>query len=223
MSTEQQHAPTTADLVLLTPDGGGTEMEAAASAARRLVNALLGAGSQAGLDLPALTDQINAIAEGIEAQSAPLDERLMEMWTPQRPLNDAATGTENPAAPPLLVFGDDDGWVEGRLTLGLAHQGQPQISHGGISALMIDHTMGVANNYAKNSGMTARLVLNYRKPVPLFQPLTIRAKQVGAEGRKIYTEATLLNAAGEVCVEAEGLFIQGHMPRPNGKPARSDA
>lgn len=207
---------TPADLPLLTPHGNGTESEDAAAAARRVVEALLRTGNPEGLDLPALTARLHAVADELDAHAAPLEDRLVEMWRPARPLNDAATGTENPGAPPLEVFADTDGWVEGRVTLGLTHQGQPRIAHGGISALMLDHTMGVANNYAQNSGMTARLVLNYRKPVPLFTPLTIRAKQVGAEGRKIFTEATLC-AGDTVLMEAEALFVQGHMPRPTSE------
>lgn len=209
------------DLPLLTPHGGGTEAELAAAAARRVVDSLLRAGNPDGVDLTDLTARLHAVADELDEHAPGLDERLAQMWEPTRPLIDASTGTENPGAPLLQVFGDEDGWVEGRVTLGLAQQGQPGISHGGYSALMVDHTMGVANNYAKNSGMTARLVLNYRKPVPLFTPLTVRAKQVRAEGRKIFTEATMY-ANGEVCIEAEALFIQGHMPRPNGKPARAD-
>lgn len=225
-STESTPTPSTQPdarpgLPLLTPQGGGTESELVAAAARRVVDSLLRAGNPDGVDLADLTARLHAIADELDEHAPPLDARLAQMWEPNRPLTDAATGTENPGAPLLEIFGDEDGWVEGRVTLGLTQQGQPGISHGGYSALMVDHTMGVANNYAKNSGMTARLVLNYRKPVPLFTPLTVRAKQVGAEGRKIFTEATMY-AGGEVCIEAEALFIQGHMPRPNGKSARPE-
>jgi acyl-coenzyme A thioesterase PaaI-like protein len=200
-----------ADLPRLTPDTQEGGRDAAAAAARRLVDAVLRAGDAE--DLTQVTRRIDALADELLAEAPSVEERLVEMWAPPRPRHDAATGAENPVAPPLTVYGDADGWVEGRVTLPLAYQGQPGIAHGGISALMVDHTLGVANNWAKNSGSTARLVLNYRKPVPLFTPLTLRAKQVGAEGRKIFTEGTLY-ANGEVCVEAEALFVQGHFPRP---------
>ena len=54
--------------------------------------------------------------------------------------------------------------------------------------------------------MTAQLTLRYRKPTPLFTPLTVRAQQVSVDGRKIRAAGTI-SAHGEVCVEAEGLFI----------------
>lgn len=213
---------TPADLPRLTPEADPDGLSATADAARRLVDAVMRIGERSGIDLGEMTRRIDELADEILDQAPDLEDRLVEMWTPPRPRHDAATGCENPVAPPLVVHGDSDGWVEGRVTLPLAYQGQPRIAHGGISALMIDHTLGVANNYAQNSGSTARLMLNYRKPVPLFTPLTIRARQTGSEGRKIYTVGTLY-ADGVPCVEAEALFVQGHFPRPNGEPARTDA
>lgn len=205
-------------LTPLTPSSGQAVRDEAAAAARRLVDAVLQTGNAQLGDLAEATGAMDAITEALTSGAPGTEERLREMWACDKPRVDAATGVENPLAPPLVVHGDADGWVEGRVTLPIAYQGQPSIAHGGVSALMVDHTFGVANNWAGNSGSTARLVLNYRKPVPLFTPLTIRAKQVGSEGRKIWTEGTLY-ADGVACVEAEALFVQGHFPRPDGRPA----
>ena len=79
--------------------------------------------------------------------------------------------------------------------------------------MILDHTLGVANHWAGDSGMTARLTLNYHRPAPLFQDLTISGHQVSVDGRKIYTAGTL-SADGEVCVSTEGLFINKHVARP---------
>jgi acyl-coenzyme A thioesterase PaaI-like protein len=85
--------------------------------------------------------------------------------------------------------------------------------HGGVSALLLDHALGVANGWAGTSGMTAELTLRYRRLAPLFQPLTLTARQVAVDGRKIRTEGSL-SAGGSTCVEAQGLFVAKHVPRP---------
>ena len=54
--------------------------------------------------------------------------------------------------------------------------------------------------------MTARLLVNYRTPTPLHEPLRIEAWLERREGRKIFVAGTM--TVGErVTAEAEGLFI----------------
>ncbi|UUZ59420.1 hypothetical protein [Nocardioides sp. B-3] len=62
--------------------------------------------------------------------------------------HDPVTGPENAIAPPLHPVGLDDGSIAARVTLGLAYRGPPGCVHGGISALLLDHTLGVANHWA---------------------------------------------------------------------------
>lgn len=196
---------------LLTPALEGTGLEAATEAARRLLDSLLRLGPHTALDTDDLAARLHALADEVDAERPDEEARLVEMW--QDPRHDPATGTHNAVAPPLVIRGLPDGWVEGTVTLGIAYQGQPRMAHGGISALLLDHCLGAANGWAGLGGMTANLTLNYKRPTPLFEPLTLRARQVRVEGRKIWCEATL-SARGEVCVTADALFIAGHLPRP---------
>ena len=85
--------------------------------------------------------------------------------------------------------------------------------HGGIAALLLDHTLGVANHWAGTSGMTAELTLRYHRPTPLFTPLRITAEQTAVDGRRIRTRGTIAGPDGD-CVSAEGLFIAKHLARP---------
>jgi hypothetical protein len=47
----------------------------------------------------------------------------------------------------------------------------------------------------------------------LFEPLTITARQISVDGRKIRTTGTI-SAGGQECVVADGLFVDVHVPRP---------
>src|SRR5690606_41843894 len=76
-----------------------------------------------------------------------------------------------------------------------------------------DHTLGVANGWAGTSGMTAELTLRYHRLTPLFEPITVAARQVSVGGRTLRTTGEI-KANGEPCVTAEGLFIATYPPRP---------
>jgi acyl-coenzyme A thioesterase PaaI-like protein len=105
----------------------------------------------------------------------------------------------------------DDGWVEGEVTLGLAYQGPPTGVHGGVCAALLDAALAVANRRAGTDGVTAHLEIDYRHLTPLYTPLTVRAKQIRAEGRKRFTVGEIV-AGGEVCAAASGLFIARTWP-----------
>jgi len=97
--------------------------------------------------------------------------------------------------------------------LDLPYQGPPSCVHGGVSALLLDHTLGVANAWSGPSGMTAELTLRYHHPTPLFEPLTVTGRQVAVNGSKIRAVGSI-SAGDRTCVTAEGLFIAKHPPRP---------
>jgi acyl-coenzyme A thioesterase PaaI-like protein len=85
--------------------------------------------------------------------------------------------------------------------------------HGGISALLMDQFLGSAAIAVGLWGMTARLELDYRRPVPLGTPLLLRAAVTASEGRKVVVTGTiaLAGAPEQALVEARGVFVT---PRP---------
>lgn len=189
-------------------------LDSAVSAARRLVDALLRTGDHSTADMDAIAGQLNHLADDLDTHAPHLEERLTHMWAGEGVTrHDPATGPENAIAPPLSLTGNPDGSVSGVLTLGVAYQGPPGYVHGGVSALLLDHTLGVANYWAGESGMTAELTLRYKRATPLFEPLTVTGRQVSVAGRKIYTSGTI-TADGHECVTAEGLFIATDPTRP---------
>jgi acyl-coenzyme A thioesterase PaaI-like protein len=195
-----------------TPNNEG--VDAAVAAARRVIAALLHAGDGSPAEMASVAAQLDAVAQHLESNAPTREERLVDMWAGEGVTrHDPVTGPENAVAPPLHLAGREDGSIEGRVVLGLPYQGPPGCVHGGISALLLDHTLGVANHWAGESGMTGTLTLRYHRPTPLFEELVVTGRQVSVDGRKIRTTGEI-TAGGEVCVSADGIFINAHLPRP---------
>ncbi len=196
---------------VLTAKPSAAGIDATTAAVRRVIESLLHAGSSAA-DLTGIADRLNAVADELAEQAPPVEERIADMWSGGGVTrHDPVTGPENALAPPLRLRGLPDGSVEGTVTLHLPYQGPPGFVHGGVSALLLDHTLGVANFWAGASGRTGELTLRYHRPTPLFEQLTVRGRQTSVDGRKIRAEGEIVSADGAVCVSARGLFI---MPRP---------
>jgi acyl-coenzyme A thioesterase PaaI-like protein len=122
------------------------------------------------------------------------------------------SGVGSALAPPLQIRRVEGGVVADAV-LGLAYEGPPSYVHGGISALLMDQLLGSAAIAAGLWGMTARLELDYRRPVPLETPLQLRAAVTADEGRKVVVTGTiaLADAPDRALVEARGVFVT---PRP---------
>lgn len=200
----------------LTSERGGAAVDRATHAARRLIDALLRAdrSSQSDADLSGVADRLEAVVDDLDARAPAVQDRLVDMWSGEGiTRHDPVTGPENAIAPPLVLRGCSDGSVTGTVTLTIPYQGPPRHVHGGVTALLLDHTLGVANSWAGKDGMTASLTLRYHRPTPLFRPLTVTARQERCDGRKIHTVGRILDG-DDLCVSAEGLFIDKKVPRP---------
>ncbi|WP_433345813.1 PaaI family thioesterase [Microtetraspora malaysiensis] len=198
----------------LTARANNKGVDAAVAAARRVIASLLHAGDGSDAEMSEVAERLNAVADYLDEHALAVEERMVDMWRGDGvPRHDPVTGPENAIAPPLALTGKEDGSIEGVVVLGMPYQGPPGFVHGGISALLLDHTLGVANDWGGASGMTAELTLRYHRPTPLFEPLTVTGRQVAVDGRKIRAVGTI-SAGGEVCVSAEGLFVAKRVPRP---------
>jgi acyl-coenzyme A thioesterase PaaI-like protein len=117
------------------------------------------------------------------------------------------SGPINPIAAPVELR-IEDGVVIGTVTLGIPYEGPPGHAHGGVTALIFDELLGKVQSLGGNSGMTGRLTVHYRRPVPLGVELTFRGYLERVEGRKTFTRATVhAGDPPQLCAEAEGLFI----------------
>ena len=117
----------------------------------------------------------------------------------------AAVGVRNAVAPPMEVLHGDDGSMSADVHLGAAYEGPPGCVHGGVSALLLDHLMGVTASQMGRVTFTGTLTLRYVNPLPLGR-VQLAGRISGEEGRKVFVEATITGAAG-VALEAHGVFI----------------
>jgi uncharacterized protein (TIGR00369 family) len=96
------------------------------------------------------------------------------------------------------------------------HQGYDGTLHGGVVAALLDETMGWAIFHQGIWGVTAKLDVTYRRPVPVGEELRVTAEVVRDRGRGIELRGTVTRASdGEVLAEADGLFLR----MPEGRRA----
>jgi acyl-coenzyme A thioesterase PaaI-like protein len=114
-------------------------------------------------------------------------------------------GLANPLSPPLEVEIEGDR-VLAHVRFGAAYEGPPGCVHGGYVAAVFDELLGATQTLSGTAGMTARLIVNYRRPTPLHRDLIMEGRVVRVDGRKVFVEATC-SADGELTAEAEGLFV----------------
>lgn len=112
-------------------------------------------------------------------------------------------------------------WMEdgGKSLVSISHLGtdmcgHPGIVHGGLLATMLDEGLARCCFAAlpHNVGVTARLEINYKKPVHAGTYVVLRARTVQVDGRKAWVEGRLetLPTEGEepvILTEARALFI----------------
>jgi len=91
------------------------------------------------------------------------------------------------------------------------HQSYPNILHGGISATILDETIGRALmvKYGSDSfGVTVELNLRYRKSVPLNEELKVVARVTNDRGRLYEGKGELILPNGDVAVTATGKYMK---------------
>jgi acyl-coenzyme A thioesterase PaaI-like protein len=115
-------------------------------------------------------------------------------------------GLANPLAPPLRVRIGGDDVVHGAVNLDAAYEGPPGCVHGGVIASLFDEILGIANITAGLGAMTGTLTIRYRSPTPLKTDLTLTARNLGLDGRKVRAEGAI-HAGDRLCAECEGVFI----------------
>ena len=118
------------------------------------------------------------------------------------------SGVGTALAPPVVVRVVEDG-VAAETSFGLAYEGPPGYLHGGMSGLVMDQVLGAAAIHAGLWGMTARLELDYRGPVPLDTPIALAGRVTESAGRKTVVTGTIALAAepDRPLVEARGVFV----------------
>jgi uncharacterized protein (TIGR00369 family) len=86
--------------------------------------------------------------------------------------------------------------------------GPPGHSHGGIIATILDEAMGKVNKLHGVTALTARMEVDYRKPVPLGKPLVVEGWEVRKRGREHTYAAEIRDREGLMLAESRGKFIE---------------
>jgi uncharacterized protein (TIGR00369 family) len=94
-----------------------------------------------------------------------------------------------------------------KVKLARRFEGPPGHIHGGIIATMLDEAMGKLNTIHGVVAMTRHMEIDYLRSCPLGQPLTVTGRYLRRDGRKIFMESEIHNAAGKLLVHGKGLFI----------------
>ena len=93
-------------------------------------------------------------------------------------------------------------------TLDERFQGWDGIAHGGIVSTILDEVGAWALLDQDSWGLTARLTIDFRRPVPIGRPLQAEGEIVERRRRVTRTRARLVDAgSGEVLARAEATYV----------------
>ncbi|MDO9508707.1 MAG: PaaI family thioesterase [Thermovirgaceae bacterium] len=97
----------------------------------------------------------------------------------------------------VIPFTPEDSWC-----------GYEGIVHGGILTALCDDVMAwSARQTSGEWAVTANISLRFLRPVESGKNYTASGNATVVEGRKIHTEARIINEAGKVCADARAVFV----------------
>ncbi len=109
----------------------------------------------------------------------------------------AVAGRANPTSVDLDVRFENDE-VVADVVLHRAFEGAPGRAHGGIVSAVFDDVTGFVIGFIGEPAFTGELTVRFNAPVPVEEPLVIRARLEGRERRKLFITAEA--TAGEAVV-----------------------
>ena len=108
-----------------------------------------------------------------------------------------------------LAFEQDDERqrMVGCFSLGAEYQGGSGFLHGGIIALLLDEVMSKLTRFTGQHAVTADLRVEYKRPIRVNTEIIVEGFVTRREGRQLYHEGEIRNAAGELLARGEGRFV----------------
>jgi uncharacterized protein (TIGR00369 family) len=97
-------------------------------------------------------------------------------------------------------------WTD--LSIPARFQGWDEIAHGGIVATILDEVMAWSLVDHDNWGLTARMSVDFKRPVPLGRPIHAEGWVTEVRRRLITTEGQILDTeTGQVLATAEATYV----------------
>jgi uncharacterized protein (TIGR00369 family) len=119
----------------------------------------------------------------------------------------------------VLHAGADRCWTE--LTLGERFEGWEGIAHGGIVCTILDEVMAWALVDHDVWAVTARMNVEFRKPVTIGRPIRAEGRVLEVRRRLVTAEGVVLDAEdGTLLARAEGTFVGAPEARKDELKAR---
>ena len=119
-------------------------------------------------------------------------------------------GLENKFGLHLRFFETTEGDVIVETTVPKQFQGYPGVVHGGIVASLVDEALGRVHMGPPNDPrfmFTAKLTVNYRKPVPTEKPIRVVAHPVKSKRRSATSVAEIYGPEGELLADADAVLV----------------
>jgi uncharacterized protein (TIGR00369 family) len=116
-------------------------------------------------------------------------------------------GVTNASGLRLKFFTDSQNQIISHVRLARRFEGPPGYAHGGIIATLLDEAMSKANRVHGVTAMTRQMEIEYLRPVPLQEPITLAARRTSHQGRKHHCEAEITDQAGTVLARGKALFV----------------
>lgn len=102
---------------------------------------------------------------------------------------------------------EQDDSLVAKVWFGPGAEGPPGHAHGGSIAAVLDEAMGAAAWMIGHTVVIVRLVVSFRRALPLDTLATVEVRITRKKGKRIWIRGHLLAADGTAFAEAHGLFI----------------
>ncbi len=133
-------------------------------------------------------------------------------------------GAANPAGMKLVFELDLDARrARGSFTLGPNYAGGGGFAHGGIIAVVLDEAMGKLSKLTDEKAVTAEMSIDYRKPVPVDQPIVVEGWQEQQNGRNRFRIAEIRDLRGAVLARGKGRFVVVDHKHFAGVPGKTNS
>jgi len=135
--------------------------------------------------------------------------RIGETWRNDEPEDTCfGCGHRNPRGLKLVFTRTGPRTVEARYRAEAYLCGAPGVVHGGVQAALLDEVLGTAGHCGFDDEpddvniATVDFELHYRRPCPSDETLVIHGELQRVEGRDVFVEGRIQDAAGEVVTTA---------------------